>query len=181
MRAARGQPGFFSIEGWVRDATAAIATLRQGAFAGLPFVLAGSSAGGAVAAEAVSRGVPVDGLILLAAPAEWLSFAAHPQEGVERITQDAGMAVDPAVVADPSAWGEEFKQVATERAIPDVTVPILIVQGDQDFVVPPEHAQRIAARAPHAEMHVLSDGAHQLRRDPRALEIMVDWLRRHFP
>lgn len=181
MRAVRGQPGFFSIGGWVRDASAAIETLTAGAFEALPVVIVGSSAGGAVAAEAIKRGAPVDGLILLAAPAEWLSFAAHPQAGVERITQDAGMALAPEVRADPAAWGREFVEVATEKAIPEVKVPVLIVHGGEDFVVPPEHAARIAARAPEAEVRMIPEGAHQLRRDPRAVAVIVDWLRSRFP
>ncbi|MDP9232935.1 MAG: lysophospholipase [Actinomycetota bacterium] len=181
MRAAKGQPGFFSIEGWVRDVTAAITTLRAADFRGLPVVIAGSSAGGAVAAEVASRGAPVDGLILLAAPAEWVSFAAHPEAGVQLITEDAGMALSPEVRADPSAWGQEFRDVSTEDSIAQVKVPVLIVHGDQDFVVPPDHASRIAARADSAEVHMISEGSHQLRRDPRAVQIVLDWLQRRWP
>jgi pimeloyl-ACP methyl ester carboxylesterase len=181
MRAAKGQPGFFSIEGWVRDVTAAITTLRTSDFRGLPVVVAGSSAGGAVAAEVASRGAPVDGLILLAAPAEWISFAAHPEAGVQLITEDAGMALSPEVRADPSAWGQEFRDVSAEDSISEVKVPVLIVHGDQDFVVPPDHASRIAARADSAEVHMIPEGSHQLRRDPRAVQIVLDWLQRRWP
>jgi pimeloyl-ACP methyl ester carboxylesterase len=181
MRAAKGQPGFFSIQGWVRDVTAAISTLRASDFRGLPFVIAGSSAGGAVAAEVARRGAPVDGVILLAAPAEWISFAAHPEAGVQLIVEDAGMALAPDVRADPSSWGQEFKEVATESAIAEVTVPVLIIHGDQDVVVPPAHASRIASRADGAEVHMIPDGSHQLRRDPRAVQIMLDWLQRRWP
>jgi pimeloyl-ACP methyl ester carboxylesterase len=181
MRAAKGQPGFFSIEGWVRDATAAITTLRASEFRDLPVVIAGSSAGGAVAAEVARRGVPVEGVILLAAPAEWISFAAHPEAGVQLITEDAGMLLAPEVRADPSAWGQEFREVATERAISEVKVPVLIIHGDQDVVVPPDHAARIAARAPNAEVHLIPEATHQLRRDPRAVQMVLDWLQRRWP
>jgi pimeloyl-ACP methyl ester carboxylesterase len=181
MRAAKGQPGFFSIEGWVRDVTAAITTLRESDFRGLPVVIAGSSAGGAVAAEVARRGAPVDGLILLAAPAEWISFAAHPEAGVQLITEDAGMALSPEVRADPSAWGQEFRDVSTEGSIAEVKVPVLIVHGDQDVVVPPDHASRIAARANNAEVHLIPEGSHQLRRDPRAVQIVLDWLQQRWP
>lgn len=181
MRAAKGQPGYFSIQGWVRDAHAAVSALKEGDFRRLPLIMAGSSAGGAVAAE-VARSEPlIDGLILLAAPAEWLSFAAHPQAGVERITQEAGMAVAPEVHSDPSAWGEEFRDVATEESIAGVRSPVLIVHGDQDEVVPPEHAATLYALAPQAEIHMISGAGHQLRRDPRALVVMLDWLNRMWP
>jgi uncharacterized protein len=181
MRAAKGQPGFFSIRGWVRDATAAVSALKDGDFRRLPLIMAGSSAGGAVAAE-VARSEPViDGLILLAAPAEWVTFAAHPRAGLERITQDAGMAVAPEVHEDPSAWGQEFREVATEESIVGVRSPVLIVHGDQDEVVPPEHAAALYDLAPQAEIHMISGAGHQLRRDPRALQVMLDWLNRLWP
>jgi alpha-beta hydrolase superfamily lysophospholipase len=181
MRAAKGQPGFFSIEGWVKDATIGVAALTDGDFRDLEVVICGSSAGGAVAAEVVHRGAPVDGLALLAAPAAWLSYAAHPQAGVERITQDSGMRVAPEVLSDPAEWGEEFRRISTETAIAGVRVPVLIVQGEEDFVVPPEHATRISAACPQAEVHMLPGGSHQLRRDPRTLQILLDWLQRTFP
>jgi uncharacterized protein len=181
MRAAKGQPGFFSIGGWVRDATAAFTALKGNEFRRLSLIVAGSSAGGAVAAEVARSEPDVEGLILLAAPSEWVSFAAHPQAGVERITQDAGMAVAPEVLADPSAWGAEFKEIATEEAIVGVRSPVLIVHGDQDDVVPPEHAATLYSLAPQAELHMIPGGGHQLRRDPRAVQIVLDWLGRMWP
>jgi fermentation-respiration switch protein FrsA (DUF1100 family) len=180
MRAAKGQPGNFSIQGWVSDATAAVAQLKHGGFKDLRLVLVGSSAGGAVAAEVARRGAPVEGVALLAAPAEWTSFAAHPEAGVERITIDAGMAVSQEVRDDPSAWGAEFLDVATHGSIAEVRVPVLILHGDQDPVVPVAHAETISQRTPNPEVHILEGGAHQLRRDPRAVEILVEWLRRNF-
>jgi pimeloyl-ACP methyl ester carboxylesterase len=70
--------------------------------------------------------------------------------------------------------------VATESAIAEVKVPVLIIHGDQDMVVPPDHAARIAARADNAEVHMIADGSHQLRRDPRAVQIVLDWLQRRW-
>jgi pimeloyl-ACP methyl ester carboxylesterase len=181
MRAAKGQPGFFSIEGWVRDASAAVSSLKSGPCAELPLVLVGSSAGGAVAAEVTARGAPVGGLVLLAAPAEWGSFASHPEAGLERITQDAGMPVAPEAKSDPSVWGAEFKVVTTRRSITQVNVPTLIVHGEDDEVVPQEHARVISERAAHAELQLLPGGTHRLRRDERVVRILVEWLDRTFP
>src|SRR5919106_1585914 len=68
MRAVRGSPGFFSIEGWVRDARAVVDAARALDGTGhLPVALVGSSAGGAVSAEVVRRGAPVNALAMLAA------------------------------------------------------------------------------------------------------------------
>jgi pimeloyl-ACP methyl ester carboxylesterase len=182
MRAVRESEGFFSIEGWVRDAEAVIAAACSLEVAGeVPLAVVGSSAGGAVSVEAIRRGAPVDALALLAAPASWLSFADDPHLGLKRITEEAGMQVAPEVLEDPVAWALEFEGVTTESSIREVHIPILIMHGTADDVVPADHAQRIADRAPQAELHILEGAAHQLRRDPRALDIMFDWLGRTLP
>ena len=177
MRAARRSEGYFSIEGWVRDATAMIERARSlNADGSLPLAVVGSSAGGAVAAEAVRRGVLVDALVLLAAPAAWVSFAADPIAGARRVEQDAGMALSATDRADPTSWAAEFDEVTTERAVADVKIPTLIVHGTADDVVPVEHAERIAANAPHAEVLILHGAPHQLRRHQPAVDAVLDWL-----
>ncbi len=179
MRAARSSPGYFSIKGWVRDATAALfaATSLQGV--PRPTAIVGSSAGGAVATEVARGGAPVAALALLAAPAEWVSFAGDPREGLRRITQEAGMAVAPEVVSDPTEWAAEFDAVSTERSIGPLTCPVLVVHSTDDDVVPVDHAKRIAERARRPELRVIEGAGHQLRRDERALDLVTDFLRRN--
>lgn len=179
FRAAHGSPGFFSIEGWVRDARAVIDCARalDGA-AGLPLAVVGSSAGGAVAVEAIARGAPADALVLLASPATWVSFAGDPAAGLSRITREAGMLVAPEVEADPSAWGEEFERVTPERAITKVKVPTLVMHGSADDVVPVDHAHRIADRSPRAELRILTGVGHRLRLERPAVEETLAWLAR---
>ena len=179
LRAVRRSPGYFSIEGWARDATAVVDAVRSTpAAAGLALALVGSSAGGCVSAEAVRRGAPVDALALMGSPAEWLSFAGDGPAGLERITRDAGMAVAPEVLADPSAWAEEFRTITTMEAIRDVRIPTLIVHGTADDVVPVEHAHRIAEAAPDAELVILEGAGHILRMEPRARTVLEQWLDR---
>jgi uncharacterized protein len=179
MRARGRSPGHFSIEGWVRDAQAIVEHARalEGA-RGLPVVLLGSSAGGAVAVEAVARGTVVDGLILLAAPAAWVSFAADAAEGVRKITDEAGMALAPEVLQEPSQWATEFDAVVTEEAVRRVKVPLLIVHGSADDVVPVEHASRIAQAADGAVLMVLQGAPHLLRLYPGVVELALEWLDR---
>ncbi len=179
LRAVRTSPGFFSIEGWVRDALAVVASIRrlEGA-EDLPLVLVGSSAGGCVSAEVVRRGAAVDALALMGAPAEWLFFALDGSAGVKRITEEAGMALAPDVLEDPTSWAAEFETITTEESIADVTIPTLIVHGTADDVVPVDHAHRIAARAQQAELVILEGAQHILRKEPRAREVLNDWLNR---
>lgn len=179
MRAVRDSPGYFSIEGWVRDARAIVDAARAlpGA-AERPLALVGSSAGGAVSVEAVARGAPVDALVLLASPATWVSFASGAGSGVRRITDDAGMTLAPEVLADPSSWLAEFATVVPEKTIASVGVPTLVVHGTNDDVVPVDHARRIADGARSADLRIVEGAGHQLRREPGTVELVDDWLRR---
>ena len=179
MRAVRASKGFFSIEGWVRDARAVVDAVRSSdGLQDLPLALIGSSAGGAVACEVIARGAPVDALAMLAAPATWQGYATDPRVGVRRVTRETGMALAEDVEADPTAWMAEFDSVTAERSIGKVTLPTLVVHGTADDVVPVEHARRLAERAPRAEVHILEGGGHQLRKEEPALEIVFDWLDR---
>lgn len=179
MRAVRKSPGYFSIEGWVKDALAILDAARAAAEG--PVVLVGSSAGGAVSTEAVRRGAPVDALVLLAAPAEWLSFADDPAMGVFRVQAGAGMELSPEALEDPAQWAAEFENVTAEISVASVRVPVLVVHGTADDVVPVEHAPRIAAAAPAAQLEIVEGAGHQLRRDDRAVDLVLRWLDTTFP
>ncbi|MGH2787587.1 MAG: alpha/beta hydrolase family protein [Actinomycetota bacterium] len=177
MRARGSSPGHFSIEGWVRDVGAIVGAARAlEGVEGRPVVVLGSSAGGAVAVEAVARGLSVDGLVLLAAPAVWVSFAADAAEGVRVITEEAGMVLAPEVLRDPARWAAEFDAVIPEKAAAHAEVPLLIVHGTLDDVVPIAHAYRIAEAAPAADLMVIEGAPHQLRRHPGVFELVLEWL-----
>ncbi|MEA2516227.1 MAG: uncharacterized protein QOG16_65 [Actinomycetota bacterium] len=179
MRAVRGSKGYFSIEGWVRDARAAIDAVRlTEGIDGLGFALIGSSAGGAVSCEVVARGGPVDALAMLAAPAVWTGYSKDAKKGAARIQAEAGMALSEEVLSDPAAWFAEFDRVTPEKTIHTIKIPTLIVHGTTDDVVPVEHARRLSQRAPRAELEIIDGAGHQLRRDEGALEVVFNWLDR---
>ncbi len=179
MRAVRGSAGYFSLEGWVRDCLGLLAAVKELPWGrGKPVALVGSSAGGCVSAEALRRGGDADALALLAAPAGWISFADGGPAGVKRIMEEAGMAVAPEVVEDPTAWGVEFDTITTRAAIAEVSVPTLILHGTADDVVPVEHAHLIAEAAPHAQVEVIEGAGHRLRSEGRARRILDAWLER---
>jgi alpha-beta hydrolase superfamily lysophospholipase len=177
MRAVRGSEGHFSIEGWVRDLQAVLDVRgRHPQIKDLPTVVVGSSAGGAVAATAVNRGAGVRGLALLAAPASWVSFAGDPADALRRITEEAGMTVAPDVIEDPIAWADEFQGVATIAAIGHIDVPVLIVHGTADSVVPVQHAHLLAEAAPDAELRIIEGAEHQVRKEPAAVDALLEWM-----
>jgi pimeloyl-ACP methyl ester carboxylesterase len=177
MRAVRKSEGFFSMEGWVRDATEFVRIARSLDEArSLPFAFVGSSAGGAVGTEVVARGTQVDALALLAAPASWISFAGDPATALQMVQLQAGMALAPESIADPEAWAAEYEVVTTERSIGKIDVPTLIMHGDADEVVPVEHAYRLKEAAPDARLEIVPGAPHQLRRHEGATRLLFDWL-----
>ena len=175
MRSVRGSPGFFSIEGWVRDALAWLGA-AQALSTGKPLAVIATSAGGPVAAEAIRRGGPADALVLLAAPAGWEDFADDAHDGARRVLFGSGLALGPGVLEDPAVWAAEFGGVATERSIEEVVIPTLVMHGTADTVVPVGHAHRIAARAPRAELSILEGAEHNLRHDPAVMDSVAGWL-----
>ena len=177
MRAVRGSEGYFSIQGWVRDLQVTLDAARtHPSLEDLRTVIVGSSAGGAVATNALHRGAAADGLALLAAPASWVWLAGDPYDALRRITDEAGMEVAPEVRADPRAWADEFAAVTTVTAISDLHVPILIVHGTADTVVPVGHAHVLADASPDAELRIIEGAEHQLRMEPAAVDAVLEWM-----
>jgi pimeloyl-ACP methyl ester carboxylesterase len=59
-------------------------------------------------------------------------------------------------------------------ALDSITVPILLMQGEQDLMVPPAHGRWLAGRIPGVEARILPDDGH-LTLDYRMPEVL-DWL-----
>ena len=52
------------------------------------------------------------------------------------------------------------EEASTEEVLSDVLVPALIVSGDMDSIVSPEHAIALRKRLPHAEYHEIKGAGH---------------------
>jgi hypothetical protein len=52
------------------------------------------------------------------------------------------------------------------------------MHGDRDDLTPLENGRAIAEAHGSAELRVLSGAGHELRHDPRAVAILMGWLRR---
>lgn len=183
FRGSHGAPGDFSMGGWCRDLLGALDALaRNGSVADLPRVVVGSSLGGAAAIATAAYRPDVAAVAALAAPAQ-VTFAGlleDPRALLQRF-RNAGIVRDPAFPPDLDAWAAEFAEAAAVRHVPRVAPrPLLLVHGDADAVVPYHHAERLfeAAREPK-ELVRIPAGEHRLRREPRALDALSDWLDRH--
>lgn len=184
FRGVRGSPGEFSIAGWCADLEAALDALDADPEIGaIPRIVVGSSAGGAVAIAVAARREDVLGVATYAAPASFTfgGLVTDPHRLLHTF-RNSGIVHDPAFPPDIEAWWGEFASLAPEDLIGKIAPrPVLLVHGDSDDVIPYPHVERLflAAGEPK-ELVRIPHGAHQLRRDPRAVEALTDWLS-HLP
>lgn len=180
FRGVRSSPGEFSIAGWCADLEAALDALDADAeIGGIPRVVVGSSAGGAVAISVAARREDVIAVATLAAPASFTfgGLISDPRKLVQTF-RNTGIIHDPAFPPDLDAWWREFSEAAPEEVIGKLAPrPVLVAHGDSDEVIPYPHAERLflAAGEPK-ELVRIPRGGHQLRRDLRAVEALCDWL-----
>jgi fermentation-respiration switch protein FrsA (DUF1100 family) len=115
----------------------------------------------------------------LAAPSTLAAIGDDEQAVVQRL-RNIGIIHDPAYPPDPRAWwGDLIGRAAIEAVDRIAPRPLLLVHGDADDVVSYDHAERLFAKAGEPkELVRISRGAHQLRRDPRAVDALTDWLDR---
>jgi len=176
FRGVRGTAGDFSFDGWQQDLRAALDALDTADTKGLPKIVVGSSAGGAVAITTCSERADVVAVATLAAPASFEPLTGDVETSLARF-RNLGIIHDPGFPNDPAEWGREMTDGAPERHAGRISPrPLLIVHGDADTVVPYPHAERLfaAARDPK-EIIRIPAGAHQLRKDPRAVDAVLDW------
>jgi fermentation-respiration switch protein FrsA (DUF1100 family) len=177
LRGVRSAPGDFSMSGWCRDLGAAIDAISSSLRA--PLVLIGSSAGGAAVLRVAASRPDVAAVATLAAVADF-GFEGEGADAVIHRFRNLGIIRDPAFPSDPAAWAREFVEIAPLDAVAGIAPgPVLIVHGDADDVVPYAHAEMLFEKAGEPkELVRISGGGHQLRKDPRAVDAVVDWLER---
>jgi pimeloyl-ACP methyl ester carboxylesterase len=102
----------------------------------------------------VADGAPLDGLVLIAAPADVMRVTA------EYLT-DHGMPGRFIVTAfRPFFWrriGSTFRELTPSRRIPEITAPLLMLQPEYDDRVVRDHADRLSAAA--GQPYILIEGA----------------------
>jgi len=159
----------FDVRGHGRNEEVATATIRQfrddvmaatrfarARFPGRPLVFAGHSLGGAAGILAAAEGSPLDGLVLLATPANVLEVTAD-------YLRDKGFPGRFMVVALRPFWwirlGGTFRGFMPERKIAELSLPILIVHPELDRRVPMAHAERLV-RNSDAVREVIAGAGH---------------------
>lgn len=169
--------GNFDIAAWVDDLKAFLDILER-LVEPNGIVLVGSSGGAAVSVKVASENEKVIALALLACPADF-SFI-KPWEAPERYVEyfrNIGIIRDADFPKDAALWAEGFKNLAPERYIGLLKIPILLIHGTNDEVVPFEHALRLARLACDAKLVSLDKLGHKLRQYPAVKTLVMEWLR----
>jgi pimeloyl-ACP methyl ester carboxylesterase len=131
-----------------------------------------------MAATAMMRSDPskaMDLLLPILFPSDFV--AAHPELKSMFL---AGLSMGPQT---PPQTGERqaagIMQFNAYDRLPQIKCPVLIVHGDKDVLVPPENAQIIKSRIPHAELSMVHGGGHAFQSaDPIGVhQKIVSWLR----
>jgi len=176
-------PGRLTIGGMA----AAVADLIDRLDLGRPLV-AGYSLGGMVGIELALRG-RISGLVVLAsrirpaadaratfAPAAIrLRSPLWARQLDEKHTATRWEALATALGEELATWPG-----FDPSALSSLTVPVLVVQGDRDQMVPPEQGQELARLAPQGQFHLVPRAGHpELLYRPDALAAVKRFLAKH--
>lgn len=139
-RGYEGNPGWPDEKGLYADGRAVLAWLAAQGVAGDRLILYGESLGSGVAAHLAAER-PVRALVLEAPYASVPEVAAgrYPWTPARLLVRD---------------------RFDTKSKIDRVDVPLLILHGAADRTIPVDHAIRLAARAPRAQLVVLPHAGH---------------------
>ncbi len=144
--------------------------------------IVGFSAGGAIAAKFTAlENKGLKSLMLMATPADLSEIIPEDKELMAGHFRELGLIKNAMSPDDINKWYKGFSSLKAEnfiRWLPQ-DVPLCIVHGDEDSVVPVSHADRIYKAAPQPKKIMILEGApHQLRKDDRVAGIILDWLRK---
>jgi putative redox protein len=178
FRGLADSAGHFSLFGWRRDLRSAIDTLRATDGVTGVYIL-GFGTGGALAIDAAAADGDIDGVISVAAPADFQDWAGRPRELLSHARLCKAVS-DPAFPPDFNRWAKELQQVSAVRSAETLAerTAMLVLHGSNDDAVPQLDARAIADAHGLAEIRVIEGARHHLRHDPRAMAIAVGWLDR---
>ena len=80
--------------------------------------------------------------------------------------------------ADEDEARHKAKQLDLQEVLPRLKQPLLVVFGKLDRLIPWEHAERVAAEAPNAQLVMYPDGNHVCNNLPyKYRPLVADWMR----
>jgi predicted amidohydrolase/dienelactone hydrolase len=131
----------------------------------------GVSLGGYYAARSAAHEPRLRAAVALAGPYRWdLDWDALPPQTRATFARRSG-------AAGQAEARERAGALTLEHAARLITIPLLVAHGGRDRLVPPYHAERLAAQAPAAELMMDPDGSHGLTNHAfESRSAIADWL-----
>lgn len=168
--------GEFSLLGWLDDVAAAVVHVESLGACGV--WIAGFGTGGSLAIVEGARNPSVRGVAAMATPGDFDDWARNPRRLLLHSRQ-VQVIKDPDYPPQFDRWAAELKTVRPLEAAVDLAPrPLLVLHGDSDDLTPLEDGKRLAEAHGSAELRIIGGAGHELRHDPRAVAVLLGWLRR---
>lgn len=171
--------GNIDFYGWTRDLRAMLDYLwTLDGFDKARVYLMGSSAGAATSICVAADDARVAAVAACASPADFTFFMSRdePAAIIEHY-RAIGAIRDADFPPSMEGWFENLQKVTPERHVGKISPrPLLLVHGDRDETVPPEHARRLYAAAGEPKELVMLEGiGHRMRQEERVVRTVLDW------
>lgn len=142
--------------------------------------LMGFSGGAATSAYVTAQDPRVTALVLCACPAKF-SIGALNRKPEDFLVQcrEVGTIKDDDFPPSIENWADHFQQVSPIDCIEKISPrPLLIIHGDADQTIPPDHASQLFAFAKEPRnLVMISGGEHKLRTNQAAMNSALAWLK----
>lgn len=175
--------GHLEIDQWPKDLKAVLDYLDQTEEKQARYAVVGFSAGAAAAILLSAREERIDPLITMAAPADYsfLPIDTDPHAWFAWY-QEMGM-IKPGYKKSAEEWAASFNNVVPREAIGQSKArQVFILHGTADDLVPVTHAGILdKAAGDKGNSILIAGGIHQMRRDERAINTLLDLLQRTHP
>ncbi|MEJ2715879.1 MAG: alpha/beta fold hydrolase [Deltaproteobacteria bacterium] len=179
FRGCGDSDGDFDMMGWTRDLEAVVGHILDTPYVDpTRLILLGFSGGGAAAIKVAAENRNIYGLAVVGTPAHFGIFEKDAKEIVSEF-KERGIIRDPDFPPDIDKWIDGFVQIEPRRWIAHFEGRyLLIVHGDEDELIPVDHARELFEHAPsgEAKISIIPGGVHRLRLDPRCLDIVKKWI-----
>ncbi|OGO07944.1 MAG: hypothetical protein A2Y92_04230, partial [Chloroflexi bacterium RBG_13_57_8] len=179
FRGAGESGGNLDLAGWTRDLQAVLDYLwAQDNFDKSRLTLVGFSAGAAVSIYVAAGDARVSGVVACSCPAEITLSGDDDWETVIDRFRGIGTIRDRKFPPSIEEWVKNTQSINPINFIQKIAPrPVLLIHGNEDQMVPLEHAQRLYEKAGVPKRLIVIDGAgHRLRRDKRAIDAILKWL-----
>ena len=181
FRGSGESEGNLDLLAWTRDLDTAIDNLYwRSEVAKSCISVMGFSGGAAVSLYCAAHDDRISSIILCACPFRFFNISEFSSaEQFLQQCRDVGTVRDSNFPPSVEEWARGFEKINPIDHIEKISPrPLLIVHGDNDETVPPDHAHMLydKAKAPK-DIAMIKGGDHRLRHSEPAMDAALSWLK----